>query len=139
MTTRFVLDASVVVKWFFVDESEREAALRIRNSLVQHPEHFVVPNLFHSELIHVLSRKSARDLDFVTKALDVILSLGIRTAALSQEGLHLAARFCSEGMSGYDATYAALAHENAAKWLTADLKAVKHAGPKFALALTQFS
>src|SRR3990172_8779637 len=109
MSRLFVLDASVIVKWFFVDEPGREKALEVRGHLVERPNQFMVPILFHSELIHVLARKSGKDLTFVTEALGIILRFGIRAMPLSADGLHIASKLCCEGLSGYDATYAALA------------------------------
>jgi predicted nucleic acid-binding protein len=138
MSRLFVLDASIIVKWFFVDEPQREKALEVRSHLVERPNQFMVPILFHSELLHVLTRKSERDSVFVTEALEVILKLGIRAMPLSADGLHIAAKLCCDGLSGYDATYAALAQENKAKWLTADAEAVKRIGAN-ALALGQYS
>jgi predicted nucleic acid-binding protein len=138
MSRLFVLDASIIVKWFFVDEPQRERALQVRSDVVERPNQFMVPVLFHSEFIHVLARKSAKDLAFVTQALELVLRLGIRAVPLSAEGLHIVTKLCCEGLSGYDATYIALAQVNKAKWLTADAKAVKRIGPS-ALALSEYS
>jgi predicted nucleic acid-binding protein len=136
---RWVLDTSVVVAWFFVDEPLRAAALAVRADLRDLPERYFVPHLFHSELAHVMARKSARDAHFVRQGLALVLRLGIRTVALSQDAvLGLAERVCG-GMSGYDATFVALAKDLGAKWLTADLQAAKIAGQALAMPLVQWA
>jgi predicted nucleic acid-binding protein len=131
----WVLDASVAVKWFFVDEPSRDQALAVRGRLSSRPESFLVPPLFHSEILHVLARKSQGDAAFVARGLELLLRLGIRTLGLSERGWALAAAWACRGLSGYDATYVALAEELDAQWLTADLQAAKRVGGRRALGL----
>ncbi len=121
----WVLDASVATKWFFTDEPFQEKALEVRNSLIQGPSLFVVPSLFYSEMLHVLSRKSGKDIVFMNTAFDLLLRLGIRTLPLSKQAYEQAAKLCCLGFSGYDATYLALANEVNGYWLTADSQAKK--------------
>jgi predicted nucleic acid-binding protein len=136
---RWILDTSVAVAWFFIDEPLRAAALAVRADLRDHPERYYVPHLFHSELAHVLARKSARDPHFVRQGLALVLRLGIRTVAPSEDALlGLAERVC-RGLSGYDATFVALAKDLGAKWLTADVQAAKIAGHALAVPLVQWA
>lgn len=123
-----VLDTSVVVPWFFTDEPLRPHALRVRAQLRDRPHRFVVPGLFHSELVHVLARKSARDERFVRRALELVLSLGIRILPLAHSALTRIAHWTCRGLSGYDATFVALAEDVRGRWLTADREAAKIAG-----------
>jgi predicted nucleic acid-binding protein len=123
-----VLDTSVVVPWFFEDEPLREQAIRVRAQLRDAPHRFLVPALFHSELVHVLARKSARDEKFVGRALELVLALGIRTLPLSQSALQRMAHWTSRGLSGYDATFVALAESVSGRWLTADREAAAIVG-----------
>jgi predicted nucleic acid-binding protein len=132
---RWVLDTSVAVAWFFTDEPFRAAALEVRADLREHPERYFVPHLFYSELAHVLARKSARDPRFVRQGLALILRLGIRTLALSENALLGLAERVSRGLSGYDATFVALAEDVGAKWLTSDARAAKMAGRALAVPL----
>jgi predicted nucleic acid-binding protein len=125
MTHNFVLDASIAVKWFFLDEPHRDAALRVRDALIAAPANFAVPHLFFSELLHVLSRKSGADREFVSKGLNVVQRLGIRTLTLSDKGWHNTLECIDKGLGGYDATYVALAMELRWRWLTADEKALR--------------
>ena len=124
----WVLDASVAVKWFFVDESLRDKALAVREVLAARPAEFVIPHLFHSEFVHVLARKSGRDLQFVRHALELVVRLGTPTIGLSERSLRVVAELACDGFSGYDATYLALADDLGGLWLTADARAVSRAG-----------
>lgn len=135
----WVLDASVAVKWFFLDEPLHDHALSVRLRLINCPEDFVVPPLFYSEFLHVLARKSAKDLNFVQQPVFLICQLGIRTISLSENGLTQATRLVCDGFSGYDATYLALAHELKILWLTPDSQAIKKSGDRYAINLSNFS
>lgn len=134
-----VLDTSVVVKWFFTDEPLRQEALAVRAAVAERPRAFVVPHLFLSELIHVLARKSGSDLPFVDRALGLVVRLGFVTLGLSDEGLSVCSRWSCEGLSGYDATFVALASEVHGTWLTADEKASRLVGPDLATHLADWS
>ena len=123
----WVLDTSVAVGWFFTDEPLREQALSVRANLRDAPQRYVVPPLFHSKLLHVLARKSGRNEQFVTNALRLVLRLGIRTLVLPEPALLRAAYWTCRGLSGYDATYLALAEDIDGRWLTADEQAVRAA------------
>jgi predicted nucleic acid-binding protein len=127
-----VLDTSLVVPWFFEDEPLREQAIRVRAELRDAPHRFLVPALFHSELVHVLARKSARDEKFVRRALELVLALGIRTLPLSQFALQRMAHWTCRGLSGYDATFVALAESVNGRWLTADREAAAIVGRSLA-------
>ena len=131
-----VIDTSVVIPWFFVDEPNRVQALHLRDSLKQQPSRFLVPPLFHSELIHVLARKSGAEGAFVSRSLELILRLGLRTIALSEEALFRCAHWACSGLSGYDATFVALAEDVGGLWTTSDKKAAKLAGSEVAELLT---
>lgn len=75
----WVIDTSVAAAWFFLDENLRDKSLVIRDSVQSDPHLFVVPGLFHSELIHVLARKSGHDRRLVEQSMRLIIRLGMRT------------------------------------------------------------
>ena len=133
--TILVVDTSIVVPWFFTDEPRRDHALLARDAMRDQPARFVVPPLFHSEFVHVLARKSGKDERFVKEALALILALGLRTVLLPEAALLRTAHWSCRGLSGYDATYVALAEDLGGVWLTADERAAKTAGRKFAKTL----
>ncbi|MBK6846191.1 MAG: type II toxin-antitoxin system VapC family toxin [Proteobacteria bacterium] len=121
----WVVDASVIVAWFFTDEPERQAALRVREAICEQPERWVIPPLLLTEAVHVLARKSARDERFVAQAVGVLLRLGLRTIALSEPALARAVHWSCRGLSGYDATYLALAEDLGGCWVTSDARAAR--------------
>ena len=138
--TLWVLDASIAVAWFFTDEPSRKAALAVRQDLRDRPGRYVVPHLFQAELVHVLSRKSRRDTAFVDQALRLVLRLGLRSLALSQEAvLRSISWTCDSKLSGYDATYVALAEDLGGRWLTADRTAARRVGASLATSLASWS
>lgn len=61
--------------------------------------------------------------------------LGVRTVQLSEAALVRTAYGACGGLSGYDATFVALAEDLGARWLTADERAAEIAGKDLALAL----
>ena len=132
----WVLDTSVAAAWFFTDESFHVEALVVQNLLRDEPSHFVVPSVFYSELTHVLARKSGRDASFVGEALTLMFRLGVRTLMLSESALLRAGYWACRGLSGYDATFVALAEDVAGRWLTGDVRAAKLAGSEAAEILT---
>jgi predicted nucleic acid-binding protein len=135
----WVLDASVAIKWFFTDELLRDEALAVRRELVQRPARFAVPHLFLSEVIHVLARKSAHDHAFVEKSLSLLLRFGLRTIALDTQALQNVARHSCRRLSGYDATYLALAQQIGGRWLTADDEACRQEPNDRCLTLAQWT
>ena len=134
----WVLDASVATKWFFTDEPRRAQALAVRAHLANSPSQFVVPHLFMSEMLHVIARKSGNEERFTGAALALLLQLGLRTLDLGEHGWQQAARWCTKGLSGYDATYFALASELSGRWLTDDERAARRA-PDLAVTLAAWS
>lgn len=134
-----VLDTSVAVGWFAQQDAQSLAALRVRAEVRDNPDRFVVPPLFHAELVHVLTRKSERDEEAVRAALRIILRLGIRTQALSEGALLRTAHWSCAGLGGYDATFVALAEDLNGCWLTADGRAARVVGPELAVTLTDWA
>jgi predicted nucleic acid-binding protein len=129
---RWVLDTSIAVAWFFTDEPGRDEALAVRNDLREDPDRYFIPSLFHAEFVHVLARKSARNIQFITEALRLVLRLGMRTLPLSEQALLRTTHWACQGLSGYDATFVALAEDLGGRWLTADERAARLAGNKAA-------
>lgn len=135
----WVLDTSVAAAWFFLDEELRPQALEVRAHLRDAPDRYLVPSLFHAELVHVLARKSGRDASFVREALPLTLRLGMRTLNLREEALLRVAHWACRGLGGYDATFVALAEDVGARWLTADERAIRVVGRRSALSLRSWA
>ncbi|MCB9667343.1 MAG: PIN domain-containing protein [Myxococcales bacterium] len=68
--------------------------------------------------------------------MQLVLRLGVKVLPLSETALLRSADWAHKGLSGYDATCIALAESLNAKWLTADVVAVRKAGRKVSQGLT---
>lgn len=133
-----ILDTSIAASWFFTDEVNHSASLSVLHHLGLKSDRYFIPGLFYSELIHVLSRKSGYDISFVKNAVKKVVSLGLRQLALSESALESVVSWSCNGLSGYDATFVALAEDLGGFWLTADLTAVKKVGSDLALRLEEW-
>lgn len=119
-----VLDASVVVEWFSPSlPAARTAALSVLAEVESDPRGFVVPALLFSEVHAVLCRRLARDTD-VDSALDDLYALGMQVAPFDRATARTATRIAhAHGLTGHDATYAAVAKLVGGVWTTLDRKA----------------
>jgi predicted nucleic acid-binding protein len=115
----FVLDNSVVMRWFFGDgtANDLEYAMRVLDAMTTSTA--LVPAVWSLEVANVIARAEAKKL--VTEAdseafiamlekLDICVSPGKTTEKIAGEALQLARRYA---LSSYDASYLNLAlHEN---------------------------
>jgi len=117
---RFVVDASVAIKWF-VPEVHHEAARR----LLREGFELLSPDLVRAEVGNVLWKKWRRGELSAGEAVAILRDFGrfplrIRTSASLVEGTWtVAERF---GRSFYDGLYVALAVETESSLVTADLR-----------------
>ena len=119
---RYVLDASVAIRWYLADEAHPNADAILKR-LIGAPGLFAVPELFFFEVLAVLARRHPHPLDIYQEAFLPVVEGGIfrhpMTASLSA---HCSA-FVARGLTGYDACYAGLADKLGARWLTFDRRA----------------
>ena len=119
---RYVLDASVAVKWF-IKESNHPNADLILEHLVNEPEIFAVPELFSYEILSVLYRHHPEAQLIFDRDINRILHSGLLRYPMTENIYTRADRFIRAGLTGYDAVYVALAEELEGVWLTFDAKA----------------
>lgn len=118
----WVVDASVAVRWFLSDESHPNAeAVLVR--LVDQPGRFAVPELFAFEVYAVLQRLHPDGLKVFREGILPLLHGGMLRQPMTEALAVAAAAFVHDGLTGYDACYAALAGDLAGCWLTFDGKA----------------
>ncbi|MGH9457000.1 MAG: type II toxin-antitoxin system VapC family toxin [Thermoanaerobaculia bacterium] len=126
-----VLDASVALKWFVPGEPLRAEAMEVLDTIQENPSEVVVPELFFHEILAVLCRLPGSTAAAVVEAMTLLERLGIARVAAGHELLALAAEYAvSSKLSGYDATYVALAALTDGVWLTADERAARRVGRK---------
>ena len=121
---RYVLDASVAVRWFVADGQEPHADL-VLDRVLASPEEFAMPELFFYEVFAVLARTRA---DYQSVYLEGFLPLvesGPLRYPMTGAVAERAAALVDEGLSGYDACYVALAAELQGLWLTFDGRACR--------------
>jgi predicted nucleic acid-binding protein len=118
----WVVDSSVAVKWFLVEEAHPRAD-RVLEVIIDQPESFAVPELFAFEVYAVLQRMHPSGLEAFRKGVLPLLQSGIFRQPMTEKLSVQADRFVRLGLTGYDACYAALAHDVQGTWLTFDRKA----------------
>jgi predicted nucleic acid-binding protein len=120
---RVVLDASVILKWYLLDEEHGEKALEFLNRFVSDDPEIIAPALLEYEVINglVAARKRGRlQEDLIVSAIEGFMNLGLRMVGLS--GLYSRViHFCKAyNRSAYDASYLALAESEKISFITAD-------------------
>lgn len=119
---RYILDASVAVKWY-VKGTEHPNADLVLKRLIKEPEIFAIPELFAYEILSVLYRIHPEAQQIFDKDINRILHSGILRYPMTENIYTRANRFIQPGITGYDAVYIALAEELSGVWLTFDAKA----------------
>lgn len=124
---RFVLDASVALRWVLEGE-EHPNADSVLKGILKAPKFFATPELFGFEVFSVLARLHPEPYEAFTTAIAPVLQCGILRYPLTEAVVRRSFRFTRQGLTGYDAVYAALAEELGGCWITFDAKAVKKLG-----------
>jgi predicted nucleic acid-binding protein len=130
---RFVVDASVVLKWFLRDEVDGPPALAILDGFLTGALDLIAPALLEFEVVNglrIAGKRGRISGESVKAAARAFLDLGIQFVPLSfyaEKTLDLAEK-CD--LSAYDASYLALAADSEIDLLTADEKILKAAKDK---------
>jgi predicted nucleic acid-binding protein len=119
---RFVIDASVALRWYLSGETH-EAAERVLERVLREPELFAVPELFLFEVFAVLTRMHPRPLSTFTESFLPVVESGVFRHPMTAGLADKTGRFTDLGLTGYDAVYAGLAAELGGHWLTFDEQA----------------
>ena len=127
---KYVLDASIAVKWV-LPEPDSSKALSLRHDLQTQTHEFVAPDTFPVEVAHALTRAERRG---TIRQQEAILKLADVLAAAPQFFAYLpilarAVQLSSQLRIGvYDCLYLSLAEDQQCNVVTADkrLKAIGH-------------
>ncbi len=132
-----VADASVVVKWFLVEEGS-DRALLLRDDFVAGDVELHAPSVLPFEVLNALRYSSVFAEEAALQAQAVLDGYGLRIHALegtlARRAVHIA---FVEDLSLYDAAYLALAKEIGARIVTADRLLVR-AGGRSSLPLAEY-
>ena len=134
---KYVLDASVAVKWA-VPEADSGKALVLQDEFRNQVHELIAPDTFPIEIAHALMRAERRGIlvqgEALPKILDIV-QLGPKLHAYLPL-LPRAAEISSQMRIGvYDCLYLALAEREDCEMLTADMNLVARAGQHFSIVL----
>jgi predicted nucleic acid-binding protein len=116
----FVVDTSVVIKWFS-EEEQTDAALRVRRSHLDDAIDVFVPDLLLYELSNALRYNPNFDANDVRAAVESIFAVNFEIVVPAPELLANALETAHEtDLTVYDATYVALAKALGSTFVTAD-------------------
>jgi len=118
----YVLDASVLIKWFS-DEEYTDIALKLRDDFFHGNTELVVPDLLLYEVSNALRYNPNFDENDVVDAVDSLYDMGIDIIIPTGEVIRSAINLAfTHDVTIYDAFYAALADEIDFTLITADAK-----------------
>lgn len=116
-----VLDASVVLKWIFVDEDGGESARYYKERHISEEEIIAVPELFFYEIANVLATKTRLLEEDTADAFTLIWNFDLEAFKFGLEefliGIALSRQY---KISLYDAAYIELAKRLNCNFITAD-------------------
>ena len=132
---RYVVDASVILKWVLGDEreSDQDKALNLLKAWVEGRAELLAPSLWEYEAGNLLGRQFPGE---AVEKMTLIVNLKFSSIPLT-ESMH---RLCFDwmeqnGVTFYDACYLALAEETKSILVTADAKFAEKMGHPKSLCL----
>ena len=130
---RYVLDASVAVKWVLF-EADSDKALRLRDAFNAHVHELLAPDFWPYELANGLTKTERRGVVPPGDA-EILLARVMLTPHKLLPGLPLLGRateISSQARHGfYDCLYVALAEQEGCEFITSDQRLVGKLGPSF--------
>jgi len=121
----YVLDASVILKWYLQEESSN-LALAFRQKYLSGTYNLALPDLILYEISNALKHEKSFSIKATIEAVEALIDLGIDlvvpTKSMIRYGLEVA---YENKITFYDAAYISLAHELGYNFVTADEKLFK--------------
>jgi predicted nucleic acid-binding protein len=126
MIASWVLDSSVVLKWFFQDEILGDRALKLRDAFLEGRARIIAPPLLVYEVANVFRYKTAMTNVQIEKSLVSLLSMPFDWVAPTAPVMYRAVVIARDyNTSVYDAGFAAAAEVTDADLITADERLVR--------------
>ena len=122
---RIVIDASVVLKWYLIDESWSKAAHEILERFVFQELYILAPNLLEYEVLnglHIAGERGRIEQKMLIMAVEAFLGLGIDLRDISsnyEKVLHFSTVY---DLTVYNSSYLELASTEGIELVTADEK-----------------
>ncbi len=124
MEKKIVVDASVVAKWYLIEEYS-DNAIKLRNDYVRGLVQIIVPSLLEYEVLNALRYSGVYNLDELKKIGSSLNKYGFITYNLENDIKDLAIKLAlKENITLYDASYIALALKFNTLLYTADQELV---------------
>jgi predicted nucleic acid-binding protein len=120
---QYVVDASVVLKWYLKDEKFEETALGLLHHYAQGNIGLVAPWLLEYELANgllIACRRGRIDVDVALTAMNGFAELGLRLVSISDLSEKVAGFSKKYNRTAYDAGYLAVAAREGVDLITAD-------------------
>jgi len=120
---RAVVDASVILKWYLLDETLGAQALALLQQCTAGELEILAPSLLPYEMMYglvIAGRRARLDQNTITLSFSGFMSLGIRfydVSFFADKVFHYCRIY---GCSVYDSSYLALAEQEGADLITAD-------------------
>jgi predicted nucleic acid-binding protein len=123
----FVVDASVVLRWFAPQEPGNAEARHWLTRFTDDADVFVAPDLLRFEVLGGLARlQVTHEEGWAARSFSRFERLGLRLVTTDMEIAERALRLSRElKIAGYDAVYLAHAESLGTSWLTADQRVVR--------------
>ena len=118
----YIVDASVVLKWFLEEIEDQKNALELRQDYFENSIDLVSPHYIFAEVMNTLGRKSSHV--SALSAFATLLTYNLPHYRTTLELASLAVELMKEfpGISFYDAGYHALALQHGGTFVTGDKK-----------------
>ena len=119
----FVIDASVVLKWYLGDEVNDDSALSLLNSFVDNSINLVAPTLLEYEVMSglIIAQRRGRIPDStLINAITAFQGLGIKLENIAGLGMRMLFYAKKYNRSAYDAAYLVVAEHMKSDFITAD-------------------
>ena len=121
----YVIDSSVIIKWFSKEE-HTDLALKIRENFVYGNIDIVVPDLQLYEIANALRHNKNLGKSEVDNAVKSLIEIGIRIVVPTKAVMRTAINIAYDNdLTVYDAYFIALAKELGFIFITADVKLYK--------------
>ena len=122
----FVLDTSVILKWFSeFEESDLDQALQLRQAMREGTVFFVVPGLLFYELANALRHNPNFSMKDVEQAVHSVFEMGLEVKGVNEQVMADAISLAfKHNLTAYDAYFLALSKKEGKPFITADYRFV---------------
>lgn len=136
---KIVLDCSVIIKWFFIENEQRVIqAKKLRDACIAGKLDILVPELLLLEIINTSILGKKADYFAIKNIIDYLFKIGLLIIPCTKDLLLKTAYYADKyKISAYDGSYVALAKTHGVLLVTDDQKLVKKVNLSFVKTLKE--